>query len=102
MTTQMIDEITKMAIPHSIKLMEEIYIIIKDKQCVEWENDSNRFLVIEKLRQLVVYLQLTGLLKQIDVLNDFDCLPLVDDECCKLCFLQLELPELIKTLQTLC
>ena len=37
----MIDEITKMAIRHAINLMEEIYAIVKDKQCVEWENDSD-------------------------------------------------------------
>ena len=98
----MIDEITKMAIRHAINLMEEIYVIVKDKQCVEWENDSDRFLVIEKLLQFVVFLKITGLIKQIVVLNDFDRILLMDDECFKLGFLQSELPELIKTLQTLC
>ena len=98
----MIDEITKMAMHHAINLMEEIYAIVKDKQCVEWENDSDRFLVIEKLVQFVVYLKITGLIKQIDVFNDFDCILLMDDECFKLSFLQSELPELIKTLQALC
>lgn len=91
-----------MAIRHAINLMEEICAIVKDKQCVEWENDSDRFIVIEKLVQLVVYLKITGLITQIDVLNDFDCILLMDDECFKLRFLQLELPELIKALQTLC
>ena len=68
----MINEVTKMAMRHAINLMEEIYAIVKDKQYVEWENDSDRFLVIEKLLQFVVFLKITGLIKQIVVLNDLD------------------------------
>ena len=95
MAAQMIDEITKMAIRHTIELMEEIYAIVKDKQCATWENDSDRFLVSEKIVKLVVYLKLCGLLEQIDILKDFDNYMLLEDDCFKLRMLQLNLPLII-------
>lgn len=102
MATQMIDDITKMAIRPAIKMMEEIYTIIKDKLWVDWENDSNRFLVSEKSVHLLSYLTLTGLSKQIDVLNDFNLLLLMEDGYFKLYLMQLEFPAVINALQTLC
>lgn len=102
MATQIIDEITKMAIRHTIELMEEIYAIVKDKHWVDWENDSNRFLVSEKMVHLLSYLTLTGLARQIDVLNDFNCLLLMEDGHLKLYLMQLEFPSVINELQTLC
>lgn len=102
MATQMIDEKTKMAIRPAIKMMEEIYSLVKDKLWADWENDSNRYLVLEKTVHLLSYLTLTGLLEQIDVLNGFDRLLRTEEGHFKLYFMKKEFPIIINTLQTLC
>lgn len=102
MATQVFDETTKVDIRRAIEMMDEIYTIVKDKHWVDWENDSNRFLVLEKMVRLSMYLKLTGLLRQIDDLYEFDRFLWTKEEPFKLYFMQLEFPKIINTLQSLC